>query len=170
MQQKRKKITAFLVLLLVAMPVFFSLNFMLQGKLLQEEAEKKFDTVTLQTINVSNNDLVWVREGKEVLIDGEMFDVESYTSSNGIVTLTGFFDIKETDLQHDFTKLIEHSGNDASRSTLVLKFLFFPVYDGHCEMLYAAHWQYISSQYLSYDEMIPTAPGVLFSRPPRLAA
>ena len=61
---------------------------------MKEELEKGM----LQRITISKDDLHWVEQGKEILVNGKMFDVEDLVHEGNYVTVTGLYDEDETSL------------------------------------------------------------------------
>jgi hypothetical protein len=73
-----------------------------------EELEKQ----QLCTITVPSSNIIWIKKGKECLVEGELFDVKEIQTTNGIATLKGLFDVKEKQLKkqiEDFAKKEQQS-------------------------------------------------------------
>jgi hypothetical protein len=162
------KITAFFFLLIVSVPVLLSLNFILTEMQIQQEVEEKLKTEVLQTIRVAEAEITWIRAGKEVLLNGRLFDVKYISSDNNVVTLTGFFDTEEAKLFSDLKNYTEHGSKDNPASEFAFKFQFPPVYISHFEMTFETNWRSISNQYHSFVSILPTAPNLTLIHPPRL--
>ena len=59
----------------------------------------------LQQVTINRNELHWNRVGKEILVDGKLFDVKAITyNKNGDAIVTGLFDNDETVLVREFQK------------------------------------------------------------------
>lgn len=167
MLQLKNKIIAFTLLLIIAVPVFLSLNFLLKENIIQQEADEKMETVVLKSVRIPAADLIWVRKGKEALIDGRLFDIKSFKTENGLVTLLGYYDDKETKLLDEYKNIADNSTNNPL-SKLVFKFLFLAVYNSCYTITYTAGWHAVSNRYYSFDDMLPAAPALAFIQPPRL--
>lgn len=51
----------------------------------------------LHTVTLAKAELRWVKPGKEILLEGEMFDIKNITEQgNGLVVVTGLYDFEET--------------------------------------------------------------------------
>ena len=168
MNKTKKIITALVLLLLLAIPVLFSVTVLLKQKIVQYQREERLGKERLQTITVSSKNIFWIKPGKEVLFDGKLFDVKSFKTEGGIISLTGFFDNKEDILVQQILKLTKHrkqSGGPFNEHAI--KFLFFPVYISqqliNCE---EGYWKFIPKQYYSFAEMIPIAPCRSLLHPP----
>jgi hypothetical protein len=164
----QKKIVAFVFLLIMAVPVFISVNFILQENMIQEEVDEKMNTVTLQSITVAKVDIVWLRAGKEILLGDRLFDVKNVETKNDSLILTGYFDTEETELLAGFKKYTESNNNDSPLSKSIFKFLFSPVFNHHYELVYEAGWLAVSNQYHLFSETLPPPPSLSFTHPPQL--
>lgn len=163
----QKKIVAFLFLLIVAVPVFLSLKFILEENLLLQEVDEKLNTEVLQTVQLAKKDIVWIKAGKEILIEGEFFDIKYVESKMDTLFLTGFFDNEETELMEGFKQYTENNSNNNPFSKSTFKFLFSPVFNSYHEIVYNADWQAISNKYALFAEALPSAPCLPFAEPPR---
>jgi len=163
-----KKIIAFVFLLVVSVPVCLSVKFILEQALIEEEADEKMHTAVLQKVSIAKADIVWIKPGKEILLDGKLFDIKFTVSGNDTVTFTGFFDTEETEVVEKFKKYTETNGRENPLSKMAFKFLFCPMYFSQLEIAYGSNWQQVKNQYYSFDEMLPPAPGYPFIHPPQL--
>ena len=73
--------------------------------------EVQLEKTSLQIIEVSTSDVIWVEQHKEVLIGGKLFDVKSYTQANNKLKLTGLYDSAEDEIATLLNKL-EKSGSE----------------------------------------------------------
>jgi hypothetical protein len=168
MYQLKKIITAFIMLLLLATPIFFSVLVMVKQQVTQYQRNTRFSKEILQTITVSSADIYWVKPGKEILFKGQLFDVKSFVIKNNSILLTGFFDIKEDKLVQQIVKLAlekNKSGNQLGQPAI--KFLFFPGYTKQSEINFEENtWKFISQLYYEFDEKIPVSPSPSLIHPP----
>ncbi len=63
---------------------------------LQRRGKERLEKELLQTISLKARSVQWVREEEEILVDGRLFDVKSYSIKNGTYTFTGLYDEDET--------------------------------------------------------------------------
>jgi hypothetical protein len=97
---RTKILTAFL-LLLSALPILYTVSCLVELQINESAIEEKLEHSSLQTILISNDKLVWLEKGREVLIKGKLFDVKSISIEKGNTTLTGFFDVEEEEILHN---------------------------------------------------------------------
>jgi hypothetical protein len=159
MQHCKKIITAFVLLLILAVPLFFSVSVLVKQQIAQYQRNEKFSKEILQTITVSSEAVYWVKAEKEVLFNGKLFDVKSYIKKSNSISLTGFFDDKEDKLVQQIVNLaLQKNQSGSPFSEPAIKFLFFPAYAIQHEINAELNWKYISQPYHQYDEGIPTPP------------
>ena len=164
---RKKKITAFGLLLLVAIPLFFSVAVLVKQKIIHYLREERFDTELLQTIAASPEEFHWVKQGKEIMIEGKLFDVKSYKTEADKVLLTGFFDDKEDNLLLEI-KNITHPKNEPNSpiNQLVAKFIFTTVYNESTLFYFQNPWYIVTSQFSTYTEVILKGYGATAIHPP----
>ena len=167
MQHCKKIITAFVLLLILAVPLFFSVSVLVKQQIAQYQRNEKFSKEILQTISVSSAETYWVKAEKEILFKGKLFDVKSYIKKGNNISLTGFFDDKEDKLVQQIVKLaLQKNQSGSPLSEPAIKFIFFPAYVMQHEINAGLNWKYISQSYHQYDEVIPTPPCSSSLHPP----
>ncbi len=67
---------------------------------MKERMEKQL----LHTITLADNEIHWVKEGKEIWVGGKMFDIKSFEQTNGKTTFHGLYDEEETSLNKKFNE------------------------------------------------------------------
>jgi hypothetical protein len=163
----KKIITAFILLLILAIPLLFSVSALVKQQIAQYQRNEKFSKEILQTITVSSSEIYWVKPEKEILFKGKLFDVKSYTKYGSSISLTGFFDRKEDKLVQQIVKLALQKNQSVSPlSEPAIRFLFFPAYTSQHEISSEKCREFVSRQYHPFDEMIPVAPSRLPTHPP----
>ena len=53
---------------------------------------------TMVTIHLPAADIVWYEEGREIMVNGRMFDIKNCEIKDGFFTATGIYDDDETEL------------------------------------------------------------------------
>lgn len=169
MYSGQKKITAFGLVLLLAMPLLFSAIFLVRLKVLQSTSHIRFVKEITQTISVPQKNVIWVKKGKEIQINGKYFDVKSMKTEGDHVLLTGHYDHKEDKLVNGIRKIFQQNKeSDSPLNQTVVKFLFFPTYCNHAEISCGINCHFISTQYYSFDELLPAPPCLSFTQPPKI--
>lgn len=153
MQPAKRQIIALGLLLMVALPLFLSVGIFIKQKIVQHQRRQRFETEMLQTIRVSADKLYWVKPGKEILINDELFDVKSFTISGTDVLLTGFYDHKEDELVKHMVDLI-HKKDNSHRPVdqAAVQFVFYPTYNQYTVVSIQNTWRLIKRQFPVYKE------------------
>jgi hypothetical protein len=169
MRRCLKKITASGLLLLIAIPLFFSAAVLVKQKIIQFQRQERLEKESLQTITVSVEKFSWVKPGKEAFIDGRLFDVESFRAESGNVSLTGFFDLKEDEVVQHIKHLaeLEDEPGNPHMNLLVVKFLFAPVYNEPGHFSFQTPWQSVAVKVFSYTEIVPDGFYRAITPPPK---
>jgi hypothetical protein len=163
----KKTFTALLFLLVLAIPLVFSAVVLIKQQIIQYNRHEKFKTKKLETISVSSENIYWIKPGKEILFQGKLFDVKSYSIRNNVISLTGFFDLKEDKLVKQIVQLAQQKNKSESPySKLAIKFIFSPAFLLQHKNKVEREWKFIANQFFSFDEMIPEAPTYKPTHPP----
>jgi len=111
--KNHKKIIAIIFLLTGCTPVLFTLFFLIKQQVIRHEMKERLEEEAVCTIRVSEKDIVWVKYKKEIIVDGKMFDIKSFTKVNDVFIFTGLYDDDETELvknfENDFNRKNNHS-------------------------------------------------------------
>lgn len=151
MHSAKKQINALGLLLLMALPLFLSVGIFVKQQIIQNERTERFESELIQTISVPLEKVHWVEHGKEVLINGKLFDVESFETSGNNLILTGFYDQTEDLLVEQSSNLVQQKENANSPfNHLVVKFMFFPIYNENLSFTVHNNWQIIESLFGLY--------------------
>jgi hypothetical protein len=122
----RKKILSILFLSVFTVPLISMIAYLASAKINAHLMEEKLEQSSLQTIYVSANKLIWLKKGKEVLINGKLFDIKSSENNNGEIKLTGLFDTAEDAIVKKIAALENNKNNSSSPVCSLLVNLFCP--------------------------------------------
>ena len=92
------------MLLLTAAPLFAIFLIQQQQKKIQYEMKDRLEEQWLLTVSVFQEDVHWIKPGKEIWLKGRMFDIKSSNIKNGTYTFTGLYDEDETMLVKQLQK------------------------------------------------------------------
>lgn len=92
-----KQVVAIFSIGVLLAPVTATLFFDLNQKMAQNKIKIALNNEILDTYTTTPGDIKWVRAGKEILIDGHLFDIKNIIhNSDGTITISGLFDETET--------------------------------------------------------------------------
>lgn len=160
-----RKIFAVGLVLLIAMPLVFTIGILVKQKIIQFHRQERLEAEQLQTITVAAENIQWVKKGKEILVDGKLFDIKHFEKKNGKLILTGFFDKEEDDLYDQLNKIAKDK-NKPSPFTTVISFLLTPYYNEPVSGHFLINRQLHSKEYFIYTEKIPSFPVSDITHPP----
>jgi hypothetical protein len=128
MNEKHKRILTLALLMIVAAPMFFYVGFLVKQKMIRNNMLERLESSALQTISINNKDVKWEEVNKEIIINGELFDVESFVIKTDRIIVTGLFDIDEDKLKDYYVNsLCPKKDNSAPLEELLFKFIFTSV-------------------------------------------
>lgn len=157
------------LLLIVAIPLFYSAGFLITQKLVKGQMEEKLEKSALQTVVVPVKEVRWLNGKKEIIVQGKLFDVKSFSIANETLIATGLFDEDEDKLHEKLKGFLERSSNDASPlNNLIVAFFSTPINTIPAGFTATPDWHYITRSYCSYAEKVPTPPFLSEILPPKL--
>src|SRR6188768_3215894 len=115
MNASLKKISAFFLLLTGAIPLLFTLFFLVKQQMIRYEMKEKLEKERLHTITVPREEVIWVKYNKEIIVGDKLFDVKSSSEKDGLCFFIGLFDAEETALND----LLEKDTDDKNENELL---------------------------------------------------
>jgi len=112
----------FLVLTLA--PLLFMSGLQLFQAFIRQRMETSLHTEPLVTISFPESEVVWYEEGREVMVEGRMFDIKTFEITDGIFTAQGIYDEEETRV----VNLMKGHWSDQQQSNFVVQLLLL----SHC--------------------------------------
>ncbi len=117
-----KHITSGFMLVLAAMPLVYILFVRFQQQSIRKNMNERLETEVLQTLAVPENNIIWIKKGKEILVNGRMFDIKSTHLQNGVYVFKGLYDERETAL---LKQLQKNQQNGSSENKLFVQLFQF---------------------------------------------
>lgn len=129
MKTTLRQVSAICLLLLVAVPFLISFFFVIRLCIIKIQVSEDLEYEQLQTITVAESNIKWIVPGKEVLLNGNLFDIKSFKQTGDNLIITGLYDKDEDYLQKHFIKIFhqKQQGNASARATLI-NLIFQPVF------------------------------------------
>lgn len=146
------------------LPLLLPVISQIQQRYIQWEMLEQLEQKELVTIEVNQSEIQWIKNGKECLVHGELFDVKQYDHKNGNYILTGLFDSKEKALHQQLVQQTEKQQKPEQQSRLI-KLLTSNL------MLPASHeptppFCLFAKEYSAYRNPLYTNPTSLIISPP----
>jgi hypothetical protein len=95
---------------------------------IKQRMEASLERDALQTITLPADKVQWYEEGREILVGGKMFDLKTYTITDGIFTAQGIYDEEETEV----VNLLNGHWSEQEQSHFVIQLLLL----SHCIILF----------------------------------
>jgi hypothetical protein len=165
---KQKKILTIIMLLVVAAPLLLYTVYLVKQKLIQHQMLESLESSSLQTVSIKSIDFKWEKANKEVIINGELFDVKSFEMKDGKIILKGLYDVEEKNLKNSYAKLLhQKNGNPAPVDKLLLKFIFATAI---LKNTIYTNWfcSFTKPSYFNYSQNLLTTISVVFTPPPNM--
>lgn len=132
-------------------PVLLSVVFIAQQQYIWLNMEMALEEEELITLTLSSEEVVWNKKGKELIVNGSMFDVRSIKpDGDGGYTVTGLYDKQEQELYSRMESLLNSKKQTSDIGLAFQKWCSF-LYD---DLLYHNN---ILSDFLRV--MLPFKPG-----------
>lgn len=119
-------------MLMGCIPWLFVLLFCIhQQRIRHQMKEKLEENIPHHTVCIPDDEINWVEKGKEIWVNGKMFDIKTAHHENGITTFTGLYDEDETALKikldQDWKKRSSNDSQLLSDFFQTLQNVFFEV-------------------------------------------
>ena len=111
-------------LCLVAIPLAFSVYSLIGKKVIEHRMEERMEVENLQVITIDAASVIWLKANKELLIDGEPFDVRTIKKDGSKLILSGLFDAPENELKNKLEVYHNSKDKPVSSNTSLLLFVF----------------------------------------------
>jgi hypothetical protein len=160
-----KKITILFFILPGIVPLLFIIFTLIKQQAIHRKMEQQLESKMLHTITLAESDIHWLKEGKEILINGRMFDVKTFKNIGiGKVVITGLFDEEETLLVNQVKKQHQNDTDNGTKSLAQFFQLLQITHHNTSEEIFIPYFS--CSNYFPGDESRPTSPFVTILTPP----
>jgi hypothetical protein len=118
-------------LCLVIMPLAFSIYSLIEIKVIEHRMQERMEVENLQVIAVDAASVIWLKKNKEILIDGEPFDIKNIIHKGNKLILSGLFDSKEKELGNRMEAYHTAGGKSETANHSLLLLFFTPCYEAN---------------------------------------
>ena len=81
------------------LPLSFCILSKIKQSQLKDQARERLEKYFLKKVTLTINQFTWTEPGKEISIDGNLFDVKYFSLKEDKFVFTGLFDKEETSLK-----------------------------------------------------------------------
>ncbi len=107
MKTNQRKIISLFFILLGMLPLVFSLTVILRKQQIRHGMKERMEKSLLHTIVLDEDKVVWIKPGKEIFVDGKMFDIKKAEKTKGKLVFHGLYDEEETALKKNVDNSME---------------------------------------------------------------
>lgn len=118
--QKNKYLPVFFILV-IFMPMLVSVSLLAWQQFIHFEMMEELEAKNLTTIVIKKSKLKWTRAGKEIEVNGNLFDVDNISISGDNYIVKGLFDEKEKALLQTIKKSQQDSPYNKPLQLLISK-------------------------------------------------
>jgi hypothetical protein len=119
----KKHIISWLLMPLPYIPMLVVLALLGSQLAVQMRMREKLQSESLLTVKLSRNALVWIEDGRELSIDGRLFDVFTIENDGETVMVSGLFDEQETNIRLQLDKILHNQQNNTEQQNLLYRIL-----------------------------------------------
>ncbi len=124
---KKSTIVIFLLFLIVT-PLVFAIYSIVEKGIIENRMKARMEEENLQTIIINTAEIVWLKAEKELLINGEPFDVKKITRNASSITVQGLFDLQEKKLHSKLRALQDARSKSSATNNSLLLLIFTSFY------------------------------------------
>jgi hypothetical protein len=104
-------------------PMLYSVQFYAERMLHRVEMWRTAEKGLLQTINLDSAQIHWTKKNRELIVNGEYFDIVSIAYHGGKATIQGVFDHEETEMHEAFAASQEKDGQKGHATQQIANWL-----------------------------------------------
>lgn len=147
------------------MPVIIATWYCISQSLIYQQMETAMELELLESITFKTSDLIWLKAGKEILVDNKPFDVKKVHKIADSSVITGLFDHKEKKLKEILGKF-DHSDKEQNNPVKITSpfSLFTPAQNIVLNALISPLLK--EDNYLCYNELFRQNDYSLITAPP----
>ena len=165
----KKDITLIFLLLLAAMPQLFSVCSLIEKKIIEYSMVKRLEQENLQTVTIDAASVIWLKKDKEILINGEPFDIKTIIRNGNKIVVSGLFDIREKELKQKLQAYQQEEGKSASTNNSLLLLIFTTWYQVNEPINFTLSFLIHKRQaWQKYQDKIGSLSHEIITPPPRL--
>ena len=129
MKQIFKYLSIITMLSIMVIPFLVAIGFVVKQQIIAHKMFEKLEQNTEKTYQYTIQEISWIKEGKELMIQGKMFDVKRFEIKGNNIEITGLFDEEEDALQQQFLLLLQPGKHTTTPlQALIIISIFSPLF------------------------------------------
>ena len=110
-------------MLVIFIPMLVSIALPVWQQFIRYQMMEELEAKNLTTITIKNSDLKWIRTGKEITVNGNLFDVDKISMQGSFYIVTGLYD-KDEDVLLEMIKKSQQTTNNKPLQLLASQVLY----------------------------------------------
>lgn len=165
MKKKRTCFFAFLLMVSICLPSMVFIYYQARQAYVRFEMEEKLEKEKLQKIRIPAHKVVWYKKNKELIVEGNLFDVkEERLMRDGSIEFTGLFDFEETEIAKRLNDLQKNRGADPDN--IAVKYASILLFLEQSPNIRLAHYNPPQILFNSFRETSQPSPDLPIPYPP----
>jgi len=113
----------------MVIPFLVAIGFVVKQQIITHKMFEKLEQNTEKTHQYTIQEISWIKEGKELMMQGKMFDLKRFEIKGNNIEITGLFDEEEDALQQRFLLLLQPiKHTPAPLQELIIISIFSPLF------------------------------------------
>lgn len=168
MKTTNLRLLSFFLLGLAALPLAAGIVMQIQQQHIRSRMKEKLEKQYLHTVILPTKEVKWIKPGKEIWLNGKMFDIKTVAFENNSYTFTGLYDHEETLLVLRFEENHRQQDNNGLKLLYQLWQLLQTPYDQeareqHCSLIFKP--DFVNPQQSAFNSRQPD----IVTPPPRFS-
>jgi len=110
---------------MLILPPAYSSLLQLRKSIAKIIAAENLEHEQLLTLRVHHSNIRWVEEGRELVYNNQLYDVDSYQAVGDSIVFSGIADVEETNVERRLAKLLKAPSSERAMQTIAQNIIEF---------------------------------------------
>ncbi len=148
-------------------PMISGLHYLFSKYAIEHEMLEKLEEGSLETLTLKEGSFHWYKKGKEIMVNGRLFDVKRIKKQEDKILITGLYDEKEDELNLTLLKLLD-TRKQSSKQQVIIKILTQQLFIQEFVVRSATQYSFRASRFQPFEEKLVKLSMPTLDHPPRL--
>ena len=116
-----KPVSIVLIVGMMCLPGIVCVYYEWRQHVVREEMEEKLEHEKLLHLQIAVSEINWYKEGKEILINGALFDIKAIEVIDNIAYISGLYDVHELQIKNQVHSLQQKQEKDQGTGRIASK-------------------------------------------------
>lgn len=133
-----KPVSILLIVGIMCLPGILCVYYEVAQFQVREEMEEKLEHEKLQELQIAVAEIQWYKEGKEILINGSLFDIKTMEVKEGIAFISGLYDKQESVIKDQLKSLQQKQEKEQNTGKIAYKWTSQTLYSISIDLSFEA--------------------------------